>query len=152
MLDYCQLLVSNFNRLAKTTTIPKTHWYFVHKYQRNSSMNKVTSLLRSFLNIFTITSNYSKTNSYHYAKSVRIRSYSGRYFATLGLNTERSLRISPYSVQMRENTDQNNSKYGHFSRSVSLEPHGRCYIACWRIFGYLPSFTLKLKKLPSVPS
>ena len=26
-------------------------------------------------------------------------------------------RISPYSIQMRENVDQNNSKYGHFSRS-----------------------------------
>ena len=33
-------------------------------------------------------------------KSVRIRSYSG-----------------PYSVRMRENADQNNSKYGHFLRS-----------------------------------
>ena len=28
------------------------------------------------------------------------------------------LRISPYSVRMRENTEQKNSKYGHFSRSV----------------------------------
>ena len=28
------------------------------------------------------------------------------------------LRISPYSVQMRENPDQNNSEYGHFSCSV----------------------------------
>ena len=27
--------------------------------------------------------------------------------------------ISPYSVRMRENADQNNSKYGHFSRSAS---------------------------------
>ena len=27
------------------------------------------------------------------------------------------LRISPYSVRMRENTDQDNSEYGHFSRS-----------------------------------
>ena len=27
--------------------------------------------------------------------------------------------ISPYSVQMRENTDQKNSEYGHFSRSNS---------------------------------
>ena len=27
------------------------------------------------------------------------------------------LRISPYSVRMRENADQNNSQYGHFSRS-----------------------------------
>ena len=33
-------------------------------------------------------------------KSVRIRSYSG-----------------PYSVWMQENTDQNNSEYGHFLRS-----------------------------------
>ena len=28
------------------------------------------------------------------------------------------LRISPYSVRMRENADQNNSEYGHFLRSV----------------------------------
>ena len=28
------------------------------------------------------------------------------------------LRISPYSVQMRENTDQKNSEHGHFSRSL----------------------------------
>ena len=28
------------------------------------------------------------------------------------------LRISPYSVRMRENMDQNNSEYGYFSRSV----------------------------------
>ena len=29
------------------------------------------------------------------------------------------LRISPYSVRMWENADQNNSKYGHFLRSVN---------------------------------
>ena len=28
------------------------------------------------------------------------------------------LGISPHSVQMRENGDQNNSEYGHFLRSV----------------------------------
>ena len=38
---------------------------------------------------------------YHYVKSVRIRSFSGLY-----------------SVRMRENTDQKNFEYGHFSRSV----------------------------------
>ena len=31
------------------------------------------------------------------------------------------ISISPYSVQMRENADQNNSEYGHFSRSDSVE-------------------------------
>ena len=29
------------------------------------------------------------------------------------------LRNGPYSVRMRENTDQKNSKYRHFSRSVN---------------------------------
>ena len=28
------------------------------------------------------------------------------------------LPISPYSIQAGENTDQKNSEYGHFSRSV----------------------------------
>ena len=51
----------------------------------------------------------------HCVKSVRIWSYSGLYFPAFGLNTV--VRISPYSVQMRENTDQNNSEYGHFLRS-----------------------------------
>ena len=27
--------------------------------------------------------------------------------------------ISPFSVRMRENTDQNNSEYGHFLRSAT---------------------------------
>ena len=45
-------------------------------------------------------------------KSVRIRSYSGLYYPAFGLHT-----ISPYSVKMWENTDQNNPEYGHFLRS-----------------------------------
>ena len=46
-------------------------------------------------------------------ESVRIRSYSDPYFPVFGLNTER------YGVfsQMREKKDQNNSEYGHISRS-----------------------------------
>ena len=37
--------------------------------------------------------------------------FSGLYFPAFGLNTER------YGVWMRENMDQNNSEYWHFSRS-----------------------------------
>ena len=40
-------------------------------------------------------------NNTHCLKSVRIQSFSG-----------------PYSVQMRENTDQKNSEYGHFPEIV----------------------------------
>ena len=39
------------------------------------------------------------------------------HFLPFGLNSK-VLRLSPYSVQIRENADQNNSEYGHFSRSV----------------------------------
>ena len=38
--------------------------------------------------------------------------FSGPYFPAFGL------RIFPYSVWMRENTDQKNSEYGHYLRSV----------------------------------
>ena len=46
----------------------------------------------------------------HCEKSARIRSFYGSYL----------LRISPYSVRMRENTDQKNSKYGHIDAFESL--------------------------------
>ena len=49
-------------------------------------------------------------------KSVRIRSLSGPHFPTLGPNKGEILRISPYSVRMRENTEQKNFKYEYFSR------------------------------------
>ena len=48
-------------------------------------------------------------------KSVRIRRFSSPY-----------LRISQYSVQMRENRDQKKSEYGHFSRiekNIYLDGH-----------------------------
>ena len=46
--------------------------------------------------------------------------YSGLFWSVFSrIRTElgEMLRISPYSVRMRENTDQNSSKYEHFSRS-----------------------------------
>ena len=42
------------------------------------------------------------------------------YLKTVLVQKELSLRISPYSVRMRENTDQNNSEYGHFLRGVQF--------------------------------
>ena len=51
----------------------------------------------------------------HYVKSVTLRKKC--YFPAFELNTE-GLNISPYSVRMRENTDQNNSKCGQFSHSA----------------------------------
>ena len=57
-------------------------------------------------------------NISHCVKNVRIRSYSGRHFPAFGLRE--ILFIFPYSVQMRENADQNNSEYEHLLRSVTI--------------------------------
>ena len=40
-----------------------------------------------------------------------------RIFPAFGLNTDYGL-LNTNSVQMRENTDQNNSEYGHFCAMV----------------------------------
>ena len=55
----------------------------------------------------------------HCVKSVHIRSFSGPSLAAFRLNTERYEKrsISPCSVQMREDTDQENSEHRHFSCS-----------------------------------
>ena len=63
-----------------------------------------------------------KTVSYltpycHCVKSVRIELF-WSVFSRIQTEYGEILRISPYSVWMRENTDQNNSKNGHFLRSV----------------------------------
>ena len=64
----------------------------------------------------------------HCVKSVLIQSYSGPHFPAFGLNiSEYTLNISellsssPYSVQMRENTDQNNSEYSRFLHSETFQ-------------------------------
>ena len=49
----------------------------------------------------------------HCVKSACIWSYSGPHFPVFRLNME---SISPYSIRIRENANQNNSEYGHFLR------------------------------------
>ena len=69
----------------------------------------------------------------HFVKSVRIRSYSGPHFPAVALNTEISKRISSYSVLMRENTEQSNSEYGHFSHTANVDFHNCLYFAKWSL-------------------
>ena len=50
--------------------------------------------------------------------------------------------ITPYSVQMRENTDQKNSKYEHFSCSVSRDLKMMTLSVSFKLVGhYLVCFT-----------
>ena len=52
--------------------------------------------------------NFPSPIVFHFVKSVRIRIYSGPHFRALRLNTER-YGVSPYSIRLRENADQNDS-------------------------------------------
>ena len=58
----------------------------------------------------------------HSVKSICIWSFSGPY------------RISPYSVRMRENTDQKNSEYGHFSGSGEDITFQKSLSLSWYVF------------------
>ena len=70
--------------------------------------------MANILRVFHILQTYQRV------KSVRIRSYSGPYFR-IRIEYGEILRISPYSVQMHENTELKNFKYRHFSRSVYIQ-------------------------------
>ena len=95
---------------------------------------------------------------WHCMKSVCVF---GPYFPSFGLNTERC-----YSVRMCENTDQKNSEYGHFSRSVvflkvyvpnvykkSQKIKAICQISCWlktttvTYYTYFTTILLRLNKV-----
>ena len=77
---------------------------------------KLFRKLNNFLRLCVAFSSYwcslGELKLIHCPKSVRIRSFSGPYFSALS--------ISSYSVRIRENKDQKNSEYGHFSRSVFI--------------------------------
>ena len=53
----------------------------------------------------------------YFVKSVRIRIFSGPYFSRIPAEWGEMRSISLYSVRIRENTDQKNSEYVHFSCS-----------------------------------
>ena len=57
-------------------------------------------------------------SGFHCMKSVQIRSFSWSVFSRIRTEYGKIRSMSPYSVRMRENTDQKNSAFGHFSRSV----------------------------------
>ena len=101
-------------------------------YRNVSSISEIWEGLLPpiFLSVFRVLSNiwwslFAKiVHGYHCVKSVRIRSYSVFWSVFFHIWTEYGeiRSISSYSVRIRENADQNNSEYGHFSRVYALFP------------------------------
>ena len=54
-------------------------------------------------------------------ESVRIQSFSGPYFPAFGLSMEIYRVNVRIQSELRENTDQKKSEYGHFWRSVGFQ-------------------------------
>ena len=76
--------------------------------ENNSPKQLFISLLRT---------SKENTRKNHFVKSVRIWSYSGPHFPAFGQNSERYKNLSVISPNAGKYKDQNNSEYGHFSRS-----------------------------------
>ena len=79
-------------------------------------VTKYVFVFRMFHLSFEVTQFH--TADQHCLKSVSILSYSGLYFPAFWTEYGEIQSIFPYSVRIRENTDQNNSEYGHFSHSA----------------------------------
>ena len=92
------------NKRMQPMPFPRGHSLI--QFQEEKHLNKIKALIKCT----------KIGNNDHCVKCVRIRSYSGPHFPAFGLNSERYGVSLLYSVQMRENADQNNSEYGHFSR------------------------------------
>ena len=80
----------------------------------------------------------SKINRLHCVKCVQIRSFFWSVFSRIRNQYGEILCISPYSVRMRKNTNQKNSVFGHFSRSViitvvSLNVHQRNVVCNYKM-------------------
>ena len=71
-----------------------------------SNLTTLSTILHVWFSSKIDIKNLSPAN--HLVGSVRIRSFSGPYFPVFGRS------ISPYSIQMRENTGQKNSEKGTF--------------------------------------
>ena len=71
-------------------------------------------------------------------------------FSCIPTKSGEMLCISPYSGRMQENTDQNNSEYGHFSRSVRVQ----CFetfvqkTICWCTSNFIIFNFLRLFDVP----
>ena len=96
------------NKRMQPMPFPRGHSLI--QFQEEKHLNKIKALIKCT----------KIGNNDHCVKCVRIRSYSGPHFPAFGLNSERYGVSLLYSVQMRENADQNNSEYGHF---LSSEGH-----------------------------
>ena len=66
-------------------------------------------------------------NCQHCVKCVQIQSFFCSIFSRMRTECREILRISLYSVRMRENTDQKNSVSGYFSRSVENHKYIKLY-------------------------
>ena len=51
------------------------------------------------------------------------------------------LRTFPYSVRVRQNTDQKNSQYGHFSRSANIRRYFCIMFQVYRVLFYSGGFS-----------
>ena len=132
-LELLYVAASDFQKVVGKRTVKKTNLRGIH--QKN--LLKLTECCHGKINRFL--SNVSILHPFHCVKSVRIQSYSGLHFPTIGPNTKRysvSLRTQSECEKMR--TDQNNSKYGHFLCSVCFPGVSNGEIGLKWVYSILP--------------
>ena len=91
-----------------------------HPFSTYAKFSKKLTLLTYFSSLFHIYSLWFSDVSRVNSTAEKVSVF-GVIVVSIFPHSDWILRISPYSVRMRENTDQNNSEYGHFLRSADME-------------------------------
>ena len=92
-------------------------------FKVNNKDNRTTPMARKFLLFIRLTKKHFILE-WETASQIRMCMYITAWKVSVFgvfLVSIFPLRISPYSVRMRKDTDQKNAKYGHSSRNVSRE-------------------------------
>ena len=101
-------------------------------------LKKMSLINTSFCNNLTCSVAYAGLS--HFVKSVLIQSYSGQAFSSIRTEYGQIRIISPFSVQTRENTDQNNSENERrLVITAIISAKGRCKKLFWPPKNTLPN-------------
>ena len=116
---------------------------------RNAKIQKVLQSSRKSLcfKCFTFISRSNFTLIFRYFTLRKKCPYSELFWpAFFCILTKYGEILSPYSVRMRENADQNNSEYGHFSRGDTLPNRCKFEIQLSKWYKYLLSENLWMQQ------
>ena len=119
-VDVFRGFFQNFSKQLFCVTLVRTKP--LKNYEQTTFSSKHNRLPEAVILRKIFHKNLNANSAQHFIKSVQIRSFLWSVFSRIQTKYGDLLCKSRYFVRMRENTDQKNSEFGHFSSSAGGSP------------------------------